>query len=203
MCAKTSTSSSKGTGTGTGKMVKMVVDGKEVQIEQGSTVLQAAQKLDIHIPTLCHNPELRPAGFCRICMVEIVKHGKKKLVTSCCYPVEEGLTVTTETPRIVQIRKLIVELLWPSWRQSAQKLGVKRSRFVTEHADCSLCGLCVRTCNEVEKKDAVYFHGRGVDRRVAFTPGMSECDSCRRCFSLCTGGFLITEHGKQTGDLFE
>ncbi len=185
------------------KTIHMTIDGRPVEVEDGKTVLEAAKQLGIEIPTLCHHPELRPAGFCRICMVEITKGKRHKLVASCCYPAEEGLSVVTESPRIVKIRKLLIELLWPSWRQRAKQYGVTKSRFVSELTDCSLCGLCVRYCNEVVGKNAVYFHGRGTERRIGFTPGMAECEECRKCFGLCSGGFLITEHGRQKADLFD
>ena len=67
--------------------------------------------------------------------------------------------------------------------------------------DCSLCGLCVRYCAEVAKKNALYFQGRGINRRVAFIPGIADCDSCRECFGLCTGGWIVSEHGRASADL--
>jgi NADH dehydrogenase/NADH:ubiquinone oxidoreductase subunit G len=132
-----------------------------------------------------------------MCLVEITKGTRRKLVAACVYPAEDGLRVTTTTPQLTRIRKLIVELLWPSAGGLAHRLGVERSRFVPELTDCSLCGLCVRYCAEVAKKNVVFFKGRGIDRRIAFVPELAdECDSCRGCFKLCTGGFLITEHGR-------
>lgn len=175
--------------------IKMQIDGREVTTTERTTVLQAAREVGIEIPTLCHNEQLKPAGLCRLCMVEIVKGNRRRLVASCCYPAQDGLVVITETPRVRKIRKLIVELLWPSSKQFGKEYGLSRSRFVSEITDCNLCGQCVRWCSEVAKKNAVYFKGRGIDRRVAFTPDVDECDFCRQCFNLCTGGFVITEHG--------
>lgn len=175
--------------------ITMQIDGREVAASEGTTVLQAAREAGIEIPTLCNNEQLKPSGACRMCMVEIVKGTRRRLVASCCYPAQEGLVVTTDTPKIRKIRKLIIELLWPSWGRLAPKYGVTKSRFVPELTDCSLCGLCVRYCTEVAKKNVVYFKGRGINRRVAFAPGADECDFCRQCFSLCSGGWLITAHG--------
>lgn len=177
--------------------VAMQIDGREVTATAGSSLLQAARAAGIEIPTLCHSDELRPAGACRMCLVEITRGARTKLVAACVHPVEPGLRVVTSTPRLTRLRKLIVELLWPSAGALAHKLGVERSRFEPELTDCSLCGLCVRYCAEVAKKNVVYFQGRGVDRRIAFVPELAdECDSCRGCFKLCTGGFVITEHGR-------
>jgi len=179
--------------------ITMQIDGKEVRASEGMTVLEAARAAGIEIPTLCHSDQLKPAGHCRMCMVEVVRGTRRRLVASCCYPAQEGILVTTDTPKIRKIRKLLIELLWPSWRHLGKEYGITKSRFVPELTNCSLCGMCVRYCNEVEKKNAVYYKGRGINRTVAFTPGMDECDFCRRCFNLCTGGFIITEHGLASG----
>ncbi len=136
-------------------------------------------------------------------MVEIVKGKRRRVVASCCYPAEEGLIVTTTTPEIQRIRKMIIELLWPASAQLGKRYGITKSRFVPELTDCHLCGLCVRYCTEVAKKNALYFQGRGIDRRVAFTPGIAECDSCRACFGLCTGGWLVAAHGEASAALYE
>jgi bidirectional [NiFe] hydrogenase diaphorase subunit len=184
------------------KSLTMEIDGKVIEAHEGMMVLQVASEAGIQIPTLCYHELLKPAGVCRMCMVEIVKGKRRRLVTSCCYPAEEGLVVTTSTPRIESIRRMIIELLWPAWVRLGEQYSITKSRFVPESTDCSLCGLCVRYCAEVAKKNAVYFAGRGIDRRVEFTPGMDECDSCRECFGLCTGGWLVTEHGKASATLY-
>ena len=79
---------------------------------------------------------------------------------------EEGLSVQTESEKVKRIRKMIIELLWPAWQQYADEYGVKKSRFQTGMTDCSLCGLCVRYCAEVKKENALYFKGRGIDRKT-------------------------------------
>ncbi|MBN2875313.1 MAG: hypothetical protein JXM71_09490, partial [Spirochaetales bacterium] len=116
---------------------------------------------------------------------------------SCVYPVEEGISVVTENERILKIRRLIVELLWPSSISLGKRLGVTGSRFEPNGAECSLCGLCVRYCAEVAKKNVVYFQGRGIDRHPAFVPGAeSECASCRQCYDLCKGGWVVSHQGR-------
>lgn len=190
--------------TSTQKTITLQIDNQQVEVEAGTTILQAARKLGIHIPTLCHSDKVKPQGLCRICLVEINKGGRPKLVASCGYPVEEGLQVRTETPEIIKYRKLLVELLWPSWRGCDKKYNPEAPRFASERNDseCSQCGLCVRYCREVVKKNVVYFKGRGVDRHVAFTPGMrEECDSCKQCFKLCTGGWLWNQWAAPEGPI--
>jgi NADH dehydrogenase/NADH:ubiquinone oxidoreductase subunit G len=183
--------------------ITMEIDGKAVTASGGMTVLEVAREAGIEIPTLCHNEQLKPSGVCRMCMVEIVKGKRRRLVASCCYPAEEGLVVTTSTPEIDRIRRMIIELLWPASAQLGKPYGITKSRFAPELTDCSLCGLCVRYCAEVAKKNALYFQGRGINRRVAFTPGMAECASCHECFGLCTGGWLVAEYGKASATLYD
>lgn len=182
--------------------VTLIIDRKKVVAREGMTLVEAAKSAGIDIPTLCHDERLKPAGDCRICMVEIQKGKRTRLVASCVYPVEEGLVVTTDNPKIRKIRKMIIELLWPSWTRLSRDYGVAGSRFVSGHPDCSQCGLCIRYCREVAKKDVLYWHGRGVDRKLAFLPGAgNECAGCRQCFSLCTGGWITQSYGFDTEDV--
>lgn len=155
-------------------------------------MLQAAKAAGVDIPTLCDDERLEPYGACRMCMVEIEKRGRKRLVASCLYPVEEGLAVKTHTEKVNKIRKMLIELLWPAGQKYAREYGVTTSRFDTGMADCSLCGLCVRYCSEVKKTNALYFKGRGIDRKPALAEGSAlSCASCGECFSLCTGGWVV------------
>lgn len=176
------------------KTVQFEIDGKKVSAEEGSTILEVARKNGIYIPTLCYDEKVTPAGVCRLCLVEISKNGRKKLVASCVYNVEEGLVVKTSTDKIKRIRKLIVELLSPSVPALAKELGVEKSRFISEHTECVLCGLCVRYCAEVKKANVVYFKGRGIDRELATVPELAgECIYCRECFDLCKGGLIVNQ----------
>ena len=92
------------------KMVNLTIDGIQVQVPQGKTILQAAQSIGIDIPTLCYDPRLRPDGACRMCVVEVEK--ARTLVCSCSTPAAEGMVVYTESPRVVEARKEILRLLW-------------------------------------------------------------------------------------------
>ncbi len=174
------------------KSVTMQIDGKSVQVPEGTTILKAARSAGIFIPTICHDDALEPYGACRMCMVEIEKHGRKELVASCMYAAEEGLVVSTNTEKVRKIRKMIIELLWPASQQYAKEYGVTQSRFQTGISDCSLCGLCVRYCAEVKKEGKLYFQGRGIDRKVAkLDDSPLSCTGCRECFSLCASGAIV------------
>jgi len=182
------------------KNISLLIDGKKIEAKEGITVIQAAEKAGIKIPNLCHDERLKPFGACRFCMVEVEKNGRKKLVASCCYPVEEGLVVNTKTEEVQKIRKILAEMLLSlapsgSHVEIARELGIKESRFKqveNPEAPCNLCGLCVRYCAEIKKNNAVCFVGRGVNRTVTLVPSASdECLSCRECFNICDAGKMV------------
>ena len=177
------------------KEVTLKINGKDIKCKEGMTILEAAKTdPEINIPTLCYSDKLQPRGSCRLCMVEITKGKRKKLVASCVYPVEEGLVVETNTEKVIKIRKMLIELLWPSTQHFAEEYGIESSRFALGQDDCNLCGLCVRYCAEIKKKNVVYFKGRGINRKIAFVPGkIIECISCEECFELCSGGYIMNE----------
>ena len=175
--------------------VTLKIDGKEVKAKKEMSILQVARANGVKIPTLCYNEQMKPYGACRMCMVEIVRRGRRRLVSSCVYPVEEGLEVVTNNERIGKLRHMIIELLLPladtgPIRELAEKYGVTKSRFEAEPTKCILCGLCVRYCAEVKKENAICFIGRGTKREVAPIPEIAPnvCMVCRECYSLCPGG---------------
>ncbi|MDH3683963.1 MAG: 2Fe-2S iron-sulfur cluster-binding protein, partial [Acidimicrobiia bacterium] len=86
-------------------MINLTIDGKPVEVEEGSTVLEAAESLGIRIPTLCHHKSLRPYGACRLCLVEI-EGPRPALQAACIYPVQEGLIVHTDGERVQRSRKM-------------------------------------------------------------------------------------------------
>jgi len=179
--------------------VELTINGKRVTAETGTTLLKAARDAGIEIPTLCHNDAVEPYGACRMCLVDIEARGRTKCVASCIYTVEQDLVVTTSTPKLERMRKLIVELLSPAYTPSTVEHRVTAPRFTGALPDCSLCGLCVRMCRDVVKRNALYYEGRGVDRRVAFVPGTaSECDDCRACFNLCSSGWIVSRYASDT-----
>jgi bidirectional [NiFe] hydrogenase diaphorase subunit len=173
--------------------ILLQIDGKEVKAREGMTILEAAQSVGIFIPTLCHHEKLEPFGACRICMVEVDVGGRTRLVVSCVYLVEQGLVVRTRSEKIDRIRKVILELLLahapdsPKLRDLAQEYGADKDRFEKEASFCIHCGLCVRYCAEVKKKNAVGFVDRGIRKEISFIPEIAskECWDCKECFPLC------------------
>ncbi|MCP4537666.1 MAG: 2Fe-2S iron-sulfur cluster binding domain-containing protein [Chloroflexi bacterium] len=173
--------------------ILLQIDGKEIQAREGMTVLEAAQSAGISIPTLCHHETLEPYGGCRLCIVEAEIRGWTRLVVSCVYLVEQDLVVRTRSEKIDKIRKVILELLMAhapdSWQlqKLAQEYGADRDRFEQQASFCIHCGLCVRYCAEVKKKNAVGFVDRGIRKEISFIPEIAskECWDCKECFPLC------------------
>jgi NADH dehydrogenase/NADH:ubiquinone oxidoreductase subunit G len=169
------------------------IDGKKVEASPGMTVLEAAQSAGISIPTLCHHEKLEPFGGCRLCIVEVEVRGWTKRVVSCVYPVEENLVVQTRSAKIDKIRKMILELLLahapdsPELLALAQEYGADKDRFEKMASFCIHCGLCVRYCDEIKKKNAVGFVDRGIRKEISFIPKIAakECWDCKECFPLC------------------
>jgi len=178
--------------------IHLQIDGKKVEAKEGMTVLEAARSADIFIPTLCHHEKLEPFGACRICTVEVEVRGRTKLVVSCVYPVEENLVVRTRSEKIDRIRKTLLELMLAHAPDSEQlqdlagEYGADKDRFEKEASFCIHCGLCVRYCAEVKKKNAVGFVDRGIRKEISFIPEIAskECNSCKECFPLCPTSYL-------------
>ncbi|GAH09967.1 unnamed protein product, partial [marine sediment metagenome] len=131
-------------------MVTLTIDEREFQAEEGATILEVARDNNIYIPTLCSNEAVSPYGACRLCLVEIVTRGRTRLVVSCLYAIEEGLVVKTNSERIANHRKVLMELLLARCPQLevikdlAKRLGAERTPFKLDNKECILCGLCVR-----------------------------------------------------------
>jgi bidirectional [NiFe] hydrogenase diaphorase subunit len=178
--------------------IRLQIDGKAVTAREGMTVLEAAQSAGIYIPTLCHHEKLEPFGGCRLCIVEVEVHGWTKLAVSCVYLVEENLVVRTRSKKIDRIRKTLLELLLahapesPQLQDLAAEYGADKDRFEKEASFCIHCGLCVRYCAEVKKKNAVGFVDRGISKEISFIPeiALKECSDCKECFPLCPTSYL-------------
>jgi len=167
-------------------MISLKIKGLQVSVEEGTTILEAARFFGFPIPTLCYNDGLSPYGACRLCVVEIGEEPSSRLVSSCTYPVENGLKVRTASTRVMRARRMILELLLASCPQSkiiqdlASAHGINRQRFKQEYEDCILCGLCVRMCAEQMMAKAIGFRGRGENRSIG-TPFDIKSDVCRLC----------------------
>ena len=182
------------------------IDGREVKAREGMTILEATQGAGIFIPTLCHHEKLEPYGACRICIVEVEVGGWTRLVVSCVYLVEENLVVRTRSEKVDRNRKTILELLLahapdsPKLQDLAQEYGADKDRFEKVASFCIHCGLCVRYCAEVKKKNAVGFVDRGIRKEISFIPEIAskECWDCKECFPLCPtsalqAAYVLTE----------
>ena len=186
--------------------ILLKIDEKEVEAKEGMTILEAARSVGTFIPTLCHHEELEPYGACRICSVEVEVRGWTRLVAACVYPVEQDLVVRTRSEKIDKTRKMILELLLAHAPDSvelqdlAQEYGADKDRFEKEASFCIHCGLCVRYCAEVKKKNAVGFVDRGTRKEISFIPEIAakECWNCKECFPLCPtsalqAAYVLTE----------
>ena len=174
-------------------MINLSINGLDLAMEEGTTLLEAAEFLGFPIPTLCHMEGLTGYGACRLCMVEIGEAPASRLVTACTYPVQEGLKVRTASGRVLKARRMVIELLLASCPQSkeiqdiAAAHEVGQQRFRQEHDDCILCGKCVRMCKEQMVAGAIGFRGRGEQRSIGtpFDKASDECRVCGGCIYVC------------------
>jgi len=213
------------------KEYKLNIDGQEIIAVDGMTVLDAALANDIYIPHLCHHPDLKPVGACRLCGVEI---DDGKMTMSCLTPVQEGMDVKTDSPEIAQARKIAMELLIADHHMdclacaaahdcalldTSAYLGIQPERlarlrpsdkglpidtsnpfFQFDPNKCVVCGICVRTCDEIVGLGALGFINRGFKtvigtfRNKSFVD--SICESCGECVVRCPVGALAPKKPK-------
>ncbi len=177
------------------KKINLKINGTAVQVPENYTVLQAAQKIDIDIPTLCYDPNLDKFGACRMCVVEI--EGMKKLMTACTVPVSEGMVVWTETEKVVNARKEILRLILDNHpndclvcdkagecklQEYAYRYDVKfrehdgarresdidtsNPYIFRDNNKCILCGKCVRICAQINERSVLNFGNRGFETSI-------------------------------------
>ncbi len=167
-------------------MITFIMNGLEVKAEEGWTLLDTARFYGLEIPTLCYYEGLSPYGGCRLCLVEIGEGPRAKLVSSCTYPVQEGLVVRTDTKRVLTARRMMIELMLSTAPGSkvlqdlASQFGVTQVRFELRNEECVLCGLCIRMCNEQMDGQAIGFQKRGYKRKIS-TPFDKRSETCRLC----------------------
>ncbi len=173
--------------------VGMTLNGLEIEVEAGTTLLEASLFYGIEIPTLCYDGALSPIGACRLCLVEIGSPGRSRLVSSCTYPAQQGLEIRTHSRRVMEARKLLIELYLATVPSSkviqdlASRYHVTKVRFKQKHDDCFLCGLCVRYCEEQMQAKAIEFIGRGKEIRIStfFDKKSEDCRFCGGCMYIC------------------
>jgi bidirectional [NiFe] hydrogenase diaphorase subunit len=174
-------------------MIRMRLNGLEVWVEPGSTLLDAARFYGFPVPTLCHMEGLSPYGACRLCVVEVGAGDRTELVSACTHPAVEGLVVRTASARVMRARRMVLELLLASCPQSkviqdlAAAHDVRVQRFRQEDEACILCGLCVRMCAEQMAGHAIGFRGRGETRSIGtpYDVSSAECKLCGGCIFVC------------------
>ena len=188
-------------------MVHLTIDGQPVEVEEGTTILQAAKKACIHIPTLCYHEDLSIKAVCRICVVEV--EGQRLLPTACSTPVSEGMVVQTASPKVLKARRNILELIFARHPQEclvcpkdgkcdlqkvAQDVGMhldirydKQLRHQKEDwsspaimrnpQKCILCGRCMEVCNEIQGINVLSKENRGFHTLIAPAYGEKLADT--------------------------
>jgi len=202
--------------------VTLDIDGKSVTVPEGTSILRAAGQTDIDIPSLCATDSLKAFGSCRLCLVEI--DGRKGTPASCTTPAENGMTVTTQSDRLTQLRRGVMALYLSDHpaedsplHDLAKLLDIRESRYGTgghnhlkaviddsnpyfqfDPSKCILCSRCVRACDEVQGTFALTVEGRGFASRI--TAGVaqdflsSDCVSCGACVSACPTDSLLEKN---------
>ena len=182
---------------GLGGMVSAMIDGMEVKVPMGTTILEAARKVNIHIPTLCQHDDLCIEGVCRICLVEV--EGQRNLQASCAYPIFDTVKVKTHSSRVRRARQNIIHLMLRNHHGECyscakngscelQKLAedygvdelkfghIEKARFEIDTSSyslqrdmdkCILCKRCVRTCIDLQEVGVLEAVNRGADTKVA------------------------------------
>jgi len=191
------------------KTLSVTIDNKKLEARPGWTILETARENGIYVPSLCTWRHLPSYGACRLCVVEVVRGEKSRLVASCSCPVEEGMEVVTKSQRVKKARKVILELMLATTPNSrtlqclASQLGVTKVRFKGEDRRCLLCGLCVRVCDEQMQGGALGFARRGIDREVSipFHKTPEACRQCGACLYICPVCELPCRGTMQPGEL--
>jgi predicted molibdopterin-dependent oxidoreductase YjgC len=200
--------------------VVLTIDGDEVTVPAGTTILQACGGRASGIPTLCYGETITPKNACRVCMVEV--EGSRVLVPSCSRKVEPGMVVTTRSERVDHSRKMVLEFLGSSvdlsltdhveeWNAEygadparygadaatvAQPVKVDNELYIRDYAKCILCYQCVDACGEQwQNSFVIEIAGRGFDSRVSTEHDLplpeSACVYCGNCIQVCPTGALM------------
>ena len=196
--------------------ITLTIDNQEVEVKEDATILEAAKKVGINVPTLCYHPDLTEFGSCRVCVVENEESGD--LLASCVTPVSDGMKISTNSSKARTARRTNLELLLANHpnecltcdqngmcelQDIAYDLGVTEISFEGETTDyevddvgpslkrepskCILCGRCVRVCEEVQGVSALEFTERGFDSVVTTAFDMPQSEiNCANCGQCAT-----------------
>jgi formate dehydrogenase alpha subunit len=207
----------------------LTIDGQQVTVPVGATILEAAAELGIKIPTLCWLKKVSTTGACRICVVKV--EGVERFMTACNTPVKDGITVVTTSPELESARKSTLELMLVNHpldcpicdaagecdlQDTCYGLQVDKNKYTAElerlpirydwkllESDpnrCILCEKCVKVCREVVGREAIEIVDRG-DRTIidTITGEPLNCDFCGNCINVCPTGTLISKPFKFRG----
>ena len=157
------------------KMIKLTIDGKEIEVSEGTTILEAARKVNIDIPTLCFLKDINEVGECRMCVVEV--EGRRGFATSCIQKVEEGMIVHTNTPKVIEARRLVLDLIL--------------SNHERECLTCSRNGTCeLQKLAQEFNLDEIEYKGERTQHEIddlspSIVRDFNKCVLCRRCVATC------------------
>jgi NADH dehydrogenase/NADH:ubiquinone oxidoreductase subunit G len=179
-------------------MPTLAINGRRVEVDSDATILDAARVAGVEIPTLCQFDGLEPWGGCRLCVVEMSQANWDddwfKVVTACNHPVADGMTVVTDSQRVIETRRVVLDLLLarcpdtPLIQTIARKHGIEETSYTPnpEPTDCILCGLCTRVCDHIGVS-AISSINRGWGREIAppFNQPPPDCIGCLACAEIC------------------
>lgn len=175
--------------------MKIKINDNFYDAEAGEILLDVAKRYNIGIPTLCNKKGIEGQGRCRLCMVEVKENNKTKIVSSCVYPVKQGIEVFTNTEKIRKIRKDIIFLLFLKTpnntyiKKLAKSYGIippEKYIDTLSNENCILCGLCVKACKKMGTS-AISFVNRGTSKKVStpYDDASKDCIGCGACAEVC------------------
>ena len=156
--------------------IKLIIDGQEIEVKNGTTILEAAKRINVNIPTLCHHEDLCVAGNCRVCVIEV--KGRERLEASCAVPAEEGMDILTNSAKIRNARKDIVSLL----------VSEHNTQCTTcyRNTNCELQELAAEYNVDGNKYLSVLKEGIEIDTSSwSIEKDDSKCIHCQRCVRTC------------------
>jgi NADH dehydrogenase/NADH:ubiquinone oxidoreductase subunit G len=183
-------------------MIGITIDQKPCACTQGETILDAAGRIGIEIPTLCHHEGLCAQGACRVCMVEIIENNRSQMVAACIFPVQRPIEVLTGSEKVKKHREAVISLLLARTpdNETIERLGKRYNvqvpdRFIKQSGEkCMVCGLCVRACSSLGS-GAISTVNRGITKKITtpYDEPSAACIGCSSCAAVCPTGCIDVE----------